>query len=210
MIMKEININFFGDSICFGQGVSLIHGWVPKIAKDLYSEYSEKGVEVSTINNAVNGRTTRQALESMHYEIGSNAPDILIIQFGMNDCNYWETDNGLPRVNKTSFKHNLIEIVQRAIKYKTSKIILNTNHPTTRTEKFSYADCSYQDSNEEYNNQIREVAKENKNIILNDIENKILNHVSDSNAIAKFLLNDRLHLSKHGHDFYHRITFTNY
>ena len=33
MIMKEININFFGDSICFGQGVSLIHGWVPKLLK---------------------------------------------------------------------------------------------------------------------------------------------------------------------------------
>ena len=34
MVSKELKIHFFGDSICFGQGVSIIHGWVPRIAKN--------------------------------------------------------------------------------------------------------------------------------------------------------------------------------
>ncbi len=99
MVSKELKIHFFGDSICFGQGVSIIHGWVPRIAKNLLDIFSKKNVSINISNNAVNGRTTRQALESMPYEIQNSYPDILIIQFGMNDCNYWKSDNGVPRVN---------------------------------------------------------------------------------------------------------------
>ena len=42
MVSKELKIHFFGDSICFGQGVSIIHGWVPRIAKNLLDIFSKK------------------------------------------------------------------------------------------------------------------------------------------------------------------------
>ena len=204
---KEIKINFFGDSICFGQGVSIIHGWVPRIAGELNRIFNEKKFSINIANNAVNGRTTRQALESMPYEIQSSSPDLLIIQFGMNDCNYWATDNGVPRVNINSFKNNLIEIIDRAKTFNVSQIILNTNHPTTRNTPFEYADCSYQDSNERYNQMIREVSNEIDDITLNDIE-KDLNLFIKKNkeSLSSFLLDDELHLSIKGHDFYYKAT----
>ena len=44
---KEIKINFFGDSICFGQGVSIIHGWVPRIAGELNRIFNEKKFSIN-------------------------------------------------------------------------------------------------------------------------------------------------------------------
>ncbi len=206
MVSKELKIHFFGDSICFGQGVSIIHGWVPRIAKNLLDIFSKKNVIINISNNAVNGRTTRQALESMPYEIQNSYPDILIIQFGMNDCNYWKSDNGVPRVNKDSFKYNLKEIIQRSEKFSTKKILLNTNHPTTRTKKYDYADISYQESNSIYNEMIREVASESERVILNDIEKKVLKKIKNSGDLSSLLLEDQLHLSIKGHDFYYNQT----
>ena len=203
---REIKISFFGDSICFGQGVSIIHGWVPRVARDLHEDFIEREISINISNNAVNGRTTRQALESMHYEIQSSYPDILIIQFGMNDCNYWETDNGVPRVSINAYKHNIIEIIDRAKAFNISKILLNTNHPTTRTDKFAYADCSYQESNHDYNQMIREVATKSQDAILNDIEKEMLSEVNDGMDLSDYLLEDQLHLSLLGHDFYHKTT----
>jgi acyl-CoA thioesterase I len=142
----------------------------------------------------------------MSYEMQNSSPNILIVQFGMNDCNYWQTDNGLPRVNEDSFKANLIEIINRAKNYGVYKIVLNTNHPTTKNNKLNYAPCSYQDSNQKYNNKIREVASEIDNVILNDIEKKIFDKIKKGEQLSNFLLEDELHLSIYGHQFYHKVT----
>ena len=41
-------------------------------------------------------------------------PDVMTLQFGLNDCNCWETDRGLPRVSEEAFRANLIEMIERA------------------------------------------------------------------------------------------------
>ena len=128
-------------------------------------------------NSAVNGRTTRQALETMPFEIQNYKPEILIVQFGMNDCNYWLSDKGLPRVSKKSFKANLEEIITRGFNFGCKKIFLNTNHPTLKNQKlpFNNISFSYQESNEHYNEIIRELASSlTKNVILNDLEKFLL------------------------------------
>jgi len=187
-----MNIVFFGDSICTGQRVSVHSGWVVKISAELSKKY-----DIVVTNSSANGRTTRQALEAMPYEVQSAPPEVLIIQFGMNDCNYWTTDNGLPRVSKKSFCANLEEIIVRGLNFGVRKIFVNTNHVTGLTQKFPYAEITYQQSNEEYNHLIRETC-ESLDVVVNDIE-KVFK--KQHNALD-FLLPDLLHLNERGHILY--------
>ena len=192
---------FFGDSICLGQGVTLSKSWVSKISSKLES-YSRK---IIVANPSINGRTSREALEDMYFQVLSHNPDILYIQFGMNDCNYWKTDKGIPRTNKQNFKSNLIEIIDRALKFNCKTIILSTNHPTLRNTKFRhFRSQSYQKSNNEYNKIIRTVSKiYKKKVILNDIEKFFEIEIKKrKTSLSKLLLKDKLHLSEEGHILY--------
>jgi acyl-CoA thioesterase I len=112
-----LRVVFFGDSICVGQGVSLFKGWVTKIASGLDLLSQEIGREIVVVNASVNGNTTRQALERMPYEVQSHGVDILLTQFGLNDCNLWLTDGGLPRVSADAFAANLKEIIARGRRF---------------------------------------------------------------------------------------------
>lgn len=204
METEPIIIFFFGDSICFGQGVSLHKGWVTQLAIYIDKIAADYNKEFIIINSSVNGRTTRQALENMQYELQSHNPTILIVQYGMNDCNYWETDYGNPRVSPKSFEANLEEIICRAISLNTKYIILNTNHPSGRTINFlPHTSITYEQSNKKYNEIIRKVAKnQGDQVILNDMEEIFNSYSNDSERLNKLLLPDKLHLSENGHNLY--------
>jgi lysophospholipase L1-like esterase len=206
MNKKNIKVTFFGDSICVGAGVSVHEGWVSLVAQQLQKKYSNLIVS----NSSVNGRTTRQALTNMPYEIQEHPPHILIVQFGMNDCNYWDSDGGHPRVSINSFKSNLNEIIDRAFCYcGVEYICVNTNHPTCRTGPIlSFTNFTYQDSNEKYNNAIREVVnkKNNSRIVLCDVEAHFKERIS---VLAPYVLEepDLLHLSQKGHIEYYNFIY---
>lgn len=196
-----LNISFFGDSISVGQGVSIHDGWIVRISKELGKDFAGS---VVVSRSAANGRTTRLALEAMPYEIQSKSPDILIIQFGMNDCNYWNTDNGLPRVSQDSFKANLKEIIDRAKFSGVRKIILNSNHPTGRVEDVLSGGITYEDSNIAYNKLIRDVAANNPNVIFADIE-YFFKELGVNTAEYLIKKPDLLHLNSKGHSLYYKI-----
>ena len=98
--MNDIRVFFFGDSICVGQYVAIHRGWVTRLRQHLSELGEQYGRRITVSNASANGRTTRDALDRMAYEVQSHSPTILIAQFGMNDCNYWKTDLGLPRQPK--------------------------------------------------------------------------------------------------------------
>ena len=205
--MKSIRVFFFGDSICVGQHVALHRGWVCRTSAELYQLGTRLGREIVVTNASANGRTTREALCRIEYEVQSQNPDLTIIQFGMNDCNYWTSDGGLPRVSPASFRANTAEIILRALTFGSQRILLNTNHPTARTEEnLPFSDRTYQQSNEHYNHLIREVSAEaGPEVILNDIEKAFLDETSGSReALLDLLLPppDLLHLSERGHEVY--------
>jgi acyl-CoA thioesterase-1 len=207
-VTRQKRLVFFGDSICVGQGVSLHKGWVPRLAAHVESLAHSLGTDVVVVNASVNGSTTRQALERMPYEVQSQGVDGAIVQFGMNDCNYWESDRGLPRVGHDAFCANLLEIVDRAVRFGARRVILNTNHPTTRTQPIMpWARCSYQESNERYNSLIREAASRRpEHVTLVDIERHVLERIGSGRAtLETLLLADGLHLSEHGHALYYSV-----
>jgi acyl-CoA thioesterase-1 len=207
---QAIRLFFFGDSICFGQGVAVHKGWVARISADLNEAAREGGREVMVSNPSINGNTTRQALERMPYDIQTQQADLLVVQFGMNDCNYWETDRGVPRVSPRAFSANMEEIINRAFNFGVRRVIVNTNHPTGRDQlEMPLAGVTYQQSNERYNQLIREVAAGfGERVVLNDIEASFKNRTKNNReALLKLVLPDLLHLSEAGHDFYFETVY---
>lgn len=190
-------IIFFGDSIFFGHGVSVCHNFIYKIAMNFYF-YVDTNVIVTTCSH--NGDTTRMALDRISFDIQPHWFDIMVMQFGINDGNYWISDQRLPRLSKESFKANLSELIDRAYQRKVKKIFICTNHPMGRIEKFPNMEISLQESSTEYNKLIRQVCEE-KRVNLIDIESKFPIN------IKKYLLDDLTHLNEEGHDIYFKLIY---
>jgi lysophospholipase L1-like esterase len=204
--MKSIRIFFHGDSVSFGQGVSPHLTWVTRISQKISTDMANSDSEFVFSNSGVNGNTTRQGLDRMHYDVLSHRPHIAVIQFGLNDCNYWKTDLGHPRVSPKAFEANLDEMIGRLRTFGCERIILNSNHPTTRNfEVMPDTSITYEESNRAYNEIIRLVAakQRSRDFIFNDIGRMIDDHLQSSGGSLKdYLLVDGLHLSEHGHSFY--------
>jgi len=203
----HLKFYIFGDSICFGQLVSPHLTWVSSLSNRLH-EIAPSESAVLIQNSSINGNTTRQALERMSYDITSHQPDVLLIQFGMNDCNYWQTDFNSPRANERSFVSNLHEILDRAEGCGVKQIFLATNHPSLLGEFTHISGLSHAKSNERYNELIRNVAnsvKDSKKFVtLLDNEKywyKVLNDRPDI-SLSLLLLPDGIHLSELGHQLY--------
>lgn len=203
-----IGVFFFGDSICWGQGVSPHAGWVGRISRYLDAVGQELGRPVLVANAGVNGNTTRLALERMHHDVLSHGCDVLLVQFGMNDCNHWRSDNGVPRVSPAAFSANLHEIFDRARAFGVRRLFLNTNHPSTRYREMPPSGIRYQDSNERYNDLARTVARERDDVRLIDVELSFREAIAAGRStLAELVLPepDMLHLSLKGHELYFSI-----
>ena len=94
-----------GDSITYGQNVRADEAWPAVLAR-------LTGHDVR--NAGVCGDTTRLGLERFPKDVQLHNPDVVVIQFGHNDANCWETDNGLPRVSEDAYAANIREMLARA------------------------------------------------------------------------------------------------
>ena len=187
----------FGDSICCGQFVSPHLIWVNQLSAFLHNRIPNFWLN----NPSISGNTTRMALERMPFDVQAHGIDVFYTQFGMNDCNFWNTDQGLSRVSKSAFKQNLVEVIERARNFGATKVFIGTNHPTPKITNFDGLDFSYQDSNKIYNNLIREVAIESDAILV-DHESAWNEQIRDIEDLKRHLLKDQIHLSVSGHKLY--------
>ena len=185
--MKKIV--FFGDSITYGQYVEPEYIWTTIITNNV-----SKNKDLITFRNAVSGETSRQLLLRYSRDVQEIKPDILTIQCGLNDCNYWLSDNGVPRVSKESYKANLNEMIDRAEAFNIKKIIFIGSHHVT---KKITGPITLEESRREYNQIFKEVSQ-NRQIIYIDIESQFDN-------INEYLLDDGIHLSEKGHIKYAEI-----
>jgi acyl-CoA thioesterase-1 len=210
--MNENVIKFylFGDSICFGQLVGSHQTWATYLAKEL-EEYAALKLPVIVQNAGVNGNTTRQALERMYYDVLSHRPDYIMIQFGMNDCNYWDTDFGYPRVSEKAFMANIEEMVVKSTSAGCKHCFINTNHPSIKEKTVSKKFCNYDKSNRRYNHLIRKATKRLKSlklpVSLIDVEKKWISYLNSHEPVSlrSLLLEDGIHLSELGHSVYKQI-----
>lgn len=195
---------FFGDSICFGQCISPHLTWVSRIGSELHQEAGTR--DITIINSSVNGSTSRLALERIGNDLQLQRPDVVLIQFGLNDCNCWISDEGHPRVSPRAYGANLHEIVDRARLFGASTILLATNHLTqpngpVEQKQATNAKGTYRARIGEYNDIMRRVAESTGNSVI-DIEKEWVNGPEKAGQGASMLAPDGLHLSLQGHDFY--------
>jgi lysophospholipase L1-like esterase len=195
-----INLVFMGDSISFGQHIDPKHRWTTRIQQTLDALYKDTPLHIQFLNRGVSGETTRMGLARFAGDVQNASPDVMTLQFGLNDCNCWLTDRGLPRVSERSFTANLTEMIHRARWFGAEQVILCTNHRTLK-QKVMLSGESFEAANQRFNELIREVATES-GVVLCDIA-AAFKPLSEAD-LARLLLPypDALHLNVEGHKLY--------
>ena len=198
----HITLVFFGDSITEGQYVHHSLRWTELASERLKSHFAARLDPNRQYHyvHGISGETTRQALERYPRQVQQLAPDILTIQFGLNDCNCWDTDRGLPRVSEAAYKANLREMIDRARHFGTRHIILSTNHPTLRHRPMVSGETLEQ-RRTKYNDIVRDLARE-AGITLCDIDAAFAGISREQLAGLLLPEPDVLHLSASGHQIY--------
>jgi len=195
-----IRVAYFGDSITYGlghdhHGVDITKRWTSLVDAEL-KKLEGKRLFFYTSNQGINGDTTRNGLERLP-EVYAFRPDLITIQFGLNDCNFWLSDNGLPRVNPVSFKYNLKEMIEKFSASGIRKIILSTNQ-LIPVRKPMLNGKDYNENNRRYNDLVREVASETR-VTLCDMERLI------GRRDKSYFLDENgkwIHLSERGNRLY--------
>ena len=165
-----------GDSITAGQHLHPSSAWPYRVA----------GYTIRAFG--VPGDTTRLALERFPKEVQQSDPTIVIIQFGHNDANRWETDRGVNRVSPGAFKANLIEMVDRTRKFDAEPMLCSLTQ-THRSMQLA-EDVVH------YDQIVRRVA-DDEGVRLIDVRAAF-----DWNDPHLTLMADGLHLTEHGHQVY--------
>lgn len=200
MRTQKVTLVHMGDSITFGQYIDPASRWTSLIADRLRRHAVSRCLEIDSHNRGISGETTRMGLERYPKDVQELRPDVMTLQFGLNDCNCWQTDRGVPRVSESAFKANLLEMIVRARRFGARHIILSTNHRTLRRDPMISGEV-YEEANARYSDLIRAVAREAA-VTLCDIQ-AVFKPFSDE-ELARMLLPapDQLHLSVEGNRVY--------
>ena len=195
--MRARSFYIFGDSVCFGQYVSIHKTWGSLLSAAL--EQDEQFSDVVTQVTAVNGETSTQALGRIAYSVLHHRPTVVWAQFGLNDANYWSTDKGKPRVEPDEFVNNMLSIAHQCLINGTSSVILATNHPVSKEIPHMHKDA-YRDNARLYNSVLRVAIASTKHpgIQLLDMESTFRSQETPNGH----LLADGVHLSEVGHIHY--------
>lgn len=200
---KNISLYFFGDSICVGQFVSVHETWTVEISREIASQVSNL---VTTQISAINGETSRDALGRLSYSIINHRPDIVWVQFGLNDANFWESDHGLARTSPQSFTANLREIISKILLGGSHRVFVATNHLVAKIPVHLHGE-QYINNAKLYNHLVRNVVATyvaDTRVRLVDIELLFEKHDLDAREI---LLDDGVHLNRLGHQLYFEQVF---
>lgn len=195
---EPIRLVYMGDSITFGQYIDPKDRWSATI--DGWLRELRLPMEIETFNRGISGETTRQGLERFPADVQDTRPQVMTLQFGLNDCNCWDTDGGLPRVSERAFTANLVEMIERARRFGADEIVLSTNHRTLKRVRLPSGEI-YDDRNARYSELTREVAAET-GVALCDVWSAFA-PLSDEELEPLLLpFPDQLHLSPEGNALY--------
>jgi lysophospholipase L1-like esterase len=187
-----------GDSITYGQYVDPSRRWTSLVDERLQQRFPEATFE--TLNRGISGETTLMGLARFAADVQDVEPDLMTLHFGLNDCNCWDTDRGLPRLSERGYRANLVEMIDRARHFGAREIIVMTSHRTLRRAPMASGEV-YEDASARYSDAMREVAAET-GVRLCDIRAEFEHF--DDDLLERYLLPapDLLHLSAEGNAAY--------
>ncbi|MGY8642396.1 MAG: SGNH/GDSL hydrolase family protein [Verrucomicrobiales bacterium] len=162
------------------------------------------------INAGIGGHNTENARARLQKNVLSKNPDVVIIQFGINDAaiDVWKNPPAKnSRVSLEQYRENLWHFVEQ-LKGKNCEIILMTPNPLRWTAKMKkmYGKPPYEPENADgfnlrlklYAQKMREVAKAEKIELLNIYEAFESFGKKDGQSVDGLLL-DGVHPSEKGH-----------
>lgn len=194
--VKPITVVVWGDSIAAGtDGLD----W-PSITERTYNVALNQGRPVRVINAAVGGMATGAAKEQFDSAIKANAPDIVIIQFGLNDLRYDGSRGPAPISTLAEYKDNLTEMVKRCRDEAKARVVLFGNHKT-RVNLVMPSGRTYDEARAEYCSAMRQVALQNK-VEFHDLSQEL---TLEGATWTDFLSVDGVHLSPLGFNAYGRF-----
>jgi lysophospholipase L1-like esterase len=114
--------------------------WAPEI-KEVYADclpgaLAAYGISAVVFNAGIGDTTTRQAVARLNRDVRRLHPDLVVVQFGINDS-WIDVDEGktLPRLSRAEFRKNLTAIIRRLQKDR-SIVVLMTPNPMRWADPF--------------------------------------------------------------------------
>jgi lysophospholipase L1-like esterase len=132
---KPLRIVALGDST-----TASAKDWAPEI-QEVYADCLPRrlrasGIEAHVYNAGIGDTTTRDAVERLDRDVRSHRPDIVIVQFGINDS-WIDVDLGStrPRLTRAEFRSNLRMIV-RVLEADGARVVLMTPNPMRWSDSY--------------------------------------------------------------------------
>jgi lysophospholipase L1-like esterase len=183
-VVRPFTIVLFGDSITTGYGVDdgeSYAGLVTKImGADIYGN-------ISTVNAGMNGDDSAEALKRIERDVLAHKPDIVVIQFGLND-----SQNNL--VDIGAFRSNISFMVSR-LPVGCTPVLMTSN------TFLDVGDADWKkrnDSLDAYMNVLREISRE-KSLPLVDVHDAWEDMLRRDSRHIEALYIDSVHPSPSGH-----------
>jgi lysophospholipase L1-like esterase len=130
-----VRIVTFGDST-----TATARDWAPEI-KEVYSDclpaaLARQDIRAVVTNAGIGDTTTRQAVARLDRDVRRHHPDLVVVQFGINDS-WIDVDEGKtkPRLTRAEFRRNLT-IIARRLKQDGTQVILMTPNPMRWRDPF--------------------------------------------------------------------------
>lgn len=123
-MLEPLTIVAFGDSTTAvddwsGQAIEVYAGLLP-------GALAAFGVRARVLNAGISDTTTREARERLDRDVRAFAPDLVVVQFGINDS-WIDADLGRrePRLTRDEYRDNLRDLV-RTLKADGAQVVLMT------------------------------------------------------------------------------------
>lgn len=113
--------------VCFGDSTTAPRGSLYVYPDILRDELPQWGITGGVINSGVGGNTTVMARSRFQSDVRNYSPDVVIIQFGINDSAV-DTAGGSPRVDLSTYTNNMTYFVQ-TLKNDGAQVVLMTPNP---------------------------------------------------------------------------------
>jgi lysophospholipase L1-like esterase len=196
--------------VAFGDSTTAVRGELKIYASLLAKELPEQGLPVRIINAGVGGNHTNHARARFEKAVLAHEPEVVIIQFGINDAavDVWKNPPATEsRVSLADYEKNLRFFVETLVKRQVS-VVLMTPNPLRWTPKMRemYGKPPYLTDDvdgfnvklRDYAEKVRQIAKSEK-VPLIDVSQAFEDFGKKDGQSVDDLLLDGIHPNDRGH-----------
>lgn len=206
--------------VAFGDSTTARRGSLKTYSDQLRDLFADSEETVEIINAGVGGNHTDLAMKRFDRDVLQHDPDVVIIQFGINDAaiDVWKNPPATkPRVSLDRYSKNLSDFIKQLRARKTRHVVLMTPNPLTWTERLKqlYGKHPYKpdDANgfnvvlETYADEVRRVAAKHK-VPLIDVDLAFKQYAEQPSQSIDDLLLDGMHPNEQGHKLISNLLFS--